>query len=77
MSKPERRRELMCWGLGVTLCVHLVSWLGVSYFDQSWVVWLMHLAAVSASLRAIRVPESRAITGPLDAVRGAGQPFTC
>jgi hypothetical protein len=44
--------QLLIWGLGVSLFVHAVSWLGCSYFDQSWVIWLMHLAAISSALQA-------------------------
>jgi hypothetical protein len=53
--------QLLLWGLGVSLFVHAVSWLGTSYFDQSWVVWLMHLAAVSGAVQAAAcaAPERR------------------
>jgi hypothetical protein len=47
--------QLLLWGLGVSLFVHAVSWLGCSYFDQSWVVWLMHLAAVSSAMQAAAI----------------------
>jgi hypothetical protein len=58
--------ELLLWGLGVALFVHAVSWLGTSYFDQSWVVWLMHLAAVSGAMHvAERVAPARSSVGPV------------
>jgi hypothetical protein len=44
-------RERLLWALGVVLFVHAVSWLGVSYFDQSAVIWLMQLAALSAAIQ--------------------------
>ena len=34
------------------LFVHAVTWFGVSYLDQSYVVWLMQLAALSAATQA-------------------------
>jgi hypothetical protein len=55
----RRADELLLWGLGVTLFVHAVSWLGVSYFDQSYVVWLLHVAAVSACVQATAMPVER------------------
>jgi hypothetical protein len=45
-------KQLLLWGLGVSLFVHAVSWLGCSYFDQSWAIWLMHIAAVSSAMQA-------------------------
>jgi hypothetical protein len=40
--------ELILWGLGIVLSVHIVNWFGVCYFDQIYVVWFMQIAAVSA-----------------------------
>lgn len=60
-SAEEGRAEpLLIWGLGNALFAHVVSWWNVAYFDQSNIVWLMHLAAVSgavseAALRSHRV----------------------
>jgi hypothetical protein len=42
----DRRDAFLIWALGVTLFCHIVSWLGVSYFDQTWVIWLAHFAAI-------------------------------
>lgn len=39
--------EFLLWGLGVMLFVHIVNLIGVTYFDQFYVVWFMHLAAIS------------------------------
>ena len=41
------QNEFMLWGLGVMLTAHIVNWLGISYFDQIYVVWFMQLAAIS------------------------------
>lgn len=41
--------ELLYWGIGVSLFVHVVSWLGVAYFDQSWAVWVLHLAGANSA----------------------------
>jgi hypothetical protein len=39
--------EYLLWGLGVTLTVHIVNWFGTTYFDQTYVEWLLQLAAIS------------------------------
>ena len=64
----RRADECLLWGLGVALIVHAVSWLGVSYFDQSYVVWLMHLAAISAVSQSLRMPATVPTLSP--ALRG-------
>ena len=45
-DKAPADRKLL-WGLGCMLVVHIVSWFGISYFDQITVFWFMHLAMVS------------------------------
>jgi hypothetical protein len=54
-DRSELATVALLWGLGVALIVHTISWLGIAYFDQSWVVWLLHLATVSASLERSRI----------------------
>lgn len=44
-SKPTET-EFLLWGLGVMLTVHIVNWFAISYFDQTYVVWFMQLAAI-------------------------------
>ena len=55
-ENESRASALVLWGLGVALVVHSVSWLGTSYFDQSYVIWLLHVAAVSSLVQAARHP---------------------
>jgi hypothetical protein len=45
---PGRRAELVLWGMGIMLAVHAVNWFGISYFDQFYVIWFLHLAAISS-----------------------------
>lgn len=52
--------EFVLWGLGVMLAVHVISWLGITYFDQFYVVWFLQLAAIS-SLSEICVKAGSAI----------------
>jgi hypothetical protein len=44
-SSDEQTRII--WGLGVAVSVHLSNWFGISYFDQSYAVWLLHLSVIS------------------------------
>ena len=44
--------EYLLWGLGCALLVHIVTWFGITYFDQIYVVWLMQLAAISCISQA-------------------------
>jgi hypothetical protein len=39
--------ELLLWGLGVSLFGHITNWLGISYFDQSYAIWFLHLALIA------------------------------
>jgi hypothetical protein len=59
-ASGSRQDEIVLWGLGVMVAVHVTSWLSIAYFDQSWAVWLMHAAAVSA---AVRGAEAQAAEG--------------
>jgi hypothetical protein len=54
-ASGSRTDEIFLWGLGVMVGVHVTSWLSIAFFDQSWAVWLMHAAAVSASVRLLEV----------------------
>ena len=44
--------ECLLWGLGCALLIHIVTWFGITYFDQIYVVWFMHLAAISGISQA-------------------------
>jgi hypothetical protein len=40
--------EYLLWGLGVMLGVHVFNWLGITYFDQTYVFWFMQLAVIAS-----------------------------
>lgn len=71
MATLRRRRlaradEALLWGLGVALSVHVINWFGISYWDQTNLLWLMQLAtiaSVTASVtgRARRLPAGVAL----------------
>ncbi|MBW1929139.1 MAG: hypothetical protein JRH08_04530 [Deltaproteobacteria bacterium] len=46
-SKPVEK-EFILWGLGVMLLVHVINWFGVTYYDQTSVLYYMQLAAISS-----------------------------
>ena len=48
VGTDDRLRQLMLWGLGCTLAAHIATWMGITYFDQSYVVWYLQLAAIAA-----------------------------
>jgi hypothetical protein len=43
----SKENEYLLWGLAVVLVVHIFNWLGITYFDQTYVIWFLQLAAVS------------------------------
>jgi len=61
-ARPEERtRALVLWGLGCTLSAHIATWMGITYFDQTYVLWFMHLAAIASA--STMVPTTSAATG--------------
>jgi hypothetical protein len=54
----ERDRRLLLWGLGCALTTHIATWFSITYFDQSFVLWILHLAAI-ASLTGTRRDPAR------------------
>jgi hypothetical protein len=63
-SSKDKGAELVIWGLGVTLSIHVVNWLGVVYFDQMYAVWFMHLAAISSLSESMGKSSYSETTGP-------------
>jgi hypothetical protein len=60
-SEGTSETELLLWGMGVMLVVHIVNWFGISYWDQTYVIWFMQLAAVAGLSEAcMRSPEVQA-----------------
>jgi hypothetical protein len=47
-SPVPSEKEFLLWGLGVMLSVHAVNLLGITYFDQFYVIWFMQLAVISS-----------------------------
>jgi hypothetical protein len=47
-SKKPNESEFLLWGLGVLVAIHIITWFGITYYDQFYVVWFMQLAAISS-----------------------------
>ena len=47
-STGPREDEFLCWSLGVMLVVHVFNWVGIPYFDQTYVLWFMQLAMIAS-----------------------------
>ncbi len=43
----DKSLEFLLWGLGVMLAVHILNWLGIPYYDQTYVFWFMQLAVIA------------------------------
>jgi hypothetical protein len=75
-TQPDSKvLERLYWGIGVVLAVHTFNWFGISYFDQTYVIWFMHLAAIgslsqAAIDRAAVVPQTAPVEVPRDHKRG-------
>jgi hypothetical protein len=50
---PNGPDERFLWGFGVALAVHMVTWLGVSYFDKFSMFWLFQLACISSATQDV------------------------
>ena len=48
-AATDKKQELFFWSLAVALFVHVVSFFGISYWDQSIVGWYALLAFISAT----------------------------
>ena len=57
-------REFMMWGLGVVLGVHLATWFGIIYFDQTSALWLLHLAAIGNLAGVVDAERSDEVFSP-------------
>jgi hypothetical protein len=48
-TRKDRRTALFMWALGSALFANMVAFLGISFFDQTMVVWYALLAMISAA----------------------------
>jgi hypothetical protein len=43
----DTRMEGLLWALGAVLTTHVFNWFGIVYFDQTYLLWFFHIAAIS------------------------------
>jgi hypothetical protein len=71
--RARRNAELLCWALGATLFVHVVNFVGVSYFGQIQVFLVLTLAMIagarSGAKDLARASERRPLPDRSDRVR--------
>lgn len=46
-AEGDRPRQVLAWALGVSLFVHVASFIGVSYFGQIHMLWYLSLAMIT------------------------------
>jgi len=56
---PSEQR-FMVWALGCALLVHVVTYFNITYFDQTQVLWVMHLALISTLTAGWQVKSATA-----------------
>ena len=57
-EQKDDKEKWLCWCLGCVLFAHVLSYFGVSYFDQSQMWWYAFLAMVSAVTIPLRLPDA-------------------
>lgn len=55
-SPTPGESEFLLWGLGVMLVGHVFNWFGITYFDQTYVIWFMQIATISTLAQACTEP---------------------
>lgn len=67
VSNETRARAVLAWALGISLFVHAISFLSVSYFGQITMLWYLTLAMIcgaEASQRTRRVVQIKTDAAP-------------
>ncbi len=68
---PMSDHEPLLWGLGVMLAAHVANGFGITYFDQSYVLWFLQLAALSGvTAQILESPASLPEASEPSAARG-------
>jgi hypothetical protein len=63
-SVGNKQMELYYWGLGAAMFANAVGFFGISYWDQTEVVWYTFLAIIAATSITVAVPAQTAATVP-------------
>ena len=68
-------KRAMAWALGVSLFIHCVIFIGVSYFGQSMMLWYLMLAMIGSLSALHAVHSQRSILQARDIHSGRLQQF--
>ena len=50
ISSPNQKTfKILTWSLGVVLTTHIFNWFGITYFDQTYVIWCFHIALIAGA----------------------------
>jgi len=66
----DRKKEICFWLLGSTLFAHVVAFFGISYFDQTRIIWYTLLTAICVAVapalvkRSERMPAEQCLAYP-------------
>jgi hypothetical protein len=61
VARESRIIQFMAWALGTSLAVHCAAFIGVSYFGQIQVIWLLLLAMLASAREATDLMHRRAL----------------
>jgi hypothetical protein len=50
--------ERLIWGFAVMITVHMFNLLGITYFDQFYVIWFLQLAALNVAVNSVLTSKS-------------------
>lgn len=59
-AEGDRKQELFVWAFGASMFANVVAFFGISYFDQTIVVWYAILAMISVVTAGARIAQSMA-----------------
>jgi hypothetical protein len=62
----DREKRFVAWVLGLAIFSHAVSFIGVSYFGQIWMIWYLQLAMIGSLVTVVvpRVQPRRVVRRP-------------
>jgi hypothetical protein len=60
-ASKDKKRALFIWAMGAALFANVVSFIGISYFDQTQVVWYCFLAMIPVVALAQRKKELKPV----------------
>jgi hypothetical protein len=72
-AATDKKKRLFLWSLGAALFANVISFVGISYWDQTQVVWYGLLAAISAAV-VVRADSPKASLKNAESSDGQSEP---